>query len=169
MSSDGDSQPPAAARRASLLFRSLPARPVISSERRKELADFSRLLTERVSTGSFNCLITSDGELHRLNKSFLGKDYPTDVLSFPSGSGGGDLGEIAISLERAHAQAAEFGHSWMDELRVLMLHGFLHLTGLDHEQDGGHMARAERKWRGVFGLPPTLIARSRSAVGARKQ
>ncbi len=168
MSPDGDSQPPAATKRVTLLFRALPDQPKISPAQRKELADFSRALTESISAGAFTCLITNDGELQRLNSSFLGNDYPTDVLSFPAGGGAGELGEIAISLERAAAQANDLSHSWMDEIRILMLHGFLHLTGLDHELDGGQMARAERKWRSVFGLPTTLIARSRSASGARQ-
>lgn len=118
---------------------------------------------------AFLCLITDDSELRQLNRCFLGHDFPTDVLSFPAGSTFEGLGEIAISLERAQAQADEFGHSCLDEVRVLLLHGVLHLSGFDHESDRGEMARAERKWRAYFGLPPTLIARgktrSRSTAG----
>ncbi len=89
----------------------------------------------------------------------MGHDYATDVLSFPS-AGNGDLGELAISAERAAVQAEHFGHSRLDEIRVLMLHGVLHLTGLDHERDRGKMARAEGRWRTEFQLPGTLIART---------
>ena len=60
------------------------------------------------------------------------------------------LGEIAISSERAAAQAAEFGHTWLEEVKILMLHGMLHLAGLDHERDGGKMAREEKRWRREF-------------------
>lgn len=102
------------------------------------------------------CLITTDGELQRLNCEFRAKDYATDVLSFPSPDHGG---EIAISWDRAQAQAAEMGHSVDDELRILMLHGALHLIGMDHETDRGEMGRAEARWRKKLGLPVGLIER----------
>ena len=63
----------------------------------------------------FNCLLTDDRELRRLNRKFLGQDYPTDVLSFPSGAETGFAGEIAISVGRAVEQAEEFGHDLDDE------------------------------------------------------
>ncbi len=69
---------------------------------------------------------------------------------------------MAISADRAEAQAVEFGHTRMDELRILMLHGLLHLAGMDHEHDSGEMARAERKWRAELNLPEPLIARTSS-------
>jgi probable rRNA maturation factor len=69
------------------------------------------------------------------------------------------MGDLAISLARARAQARHFGHSIQDEVRVLMLHGVLHLLGMDHESDGGRMARAERRWRSRLGLPPSLTER----------
>jgi len=99
--------------------------------------------------------------LRRLNHEFLGKDYPADVLSFPSGEPGGSLGEIAISAGRAAAQARELGHTVEREICVLMLHGVLHLTGMDHERDRGRMARAETRWRQALGLPAGLIERVR--------
>jgi probable rRNA maturation factor len=127
---------------------------------RSALDSFAGTLRSRVARGrEFHCLITGDAELRRLNAGYLGKDFATDVLSFP---GEGDyLGDIAISLGRARSQAKVFGHSVEDELRILMLHGVLHLTGLDHETDGGRMARAEARWRGKLGLPKGLIERSR--------
>ncbi len=109
----------------------------------------------------FTCLITGDGELRRLNRQFLGKDYPTDVLSFPAGEEGGTLGEIAISARRAAVQARERGHSVEEEIGILMLHGVLHLLGMDHERDRGRMARAETRWRKALGLPGGLIERVR--------
>jgi probable rRNA maturation factor len=72
------------------------------------------------------------------------------------------LGDIAISLARARRQAREFGHTTQQEIRVLMLHGVLHLLGLDHESDHGNMARAEKRWRARLGLPNGLIERVRS-------
>jgi probable rRNA maturation factor len=106
-------------------------------------------------------MIADDRELLRLNREFLGKDYPTDVLSFPSPESSGGLGDMAISIERATVQAREFGHPVVDELRILMLHGLLHLTGMDHERDRGAMAKAEQRWRQEFSLPNSLIERAR--------
>ena len=122
------------------------------------MSDFARDLSRAATAGRpFDCLITGDAELHRLNRTFLGNDYPTDVHSFPNGDA---LGEIAISAERAAAQAHSFGHSLLDEIRILMLQGLLHLSGMDHEKDRGEMARAEAHWRSKFGLPQNLIART---------
>ena len=106
------------------------------------------------------CLIADDAELRRLNRQFRGKNYATDVLSFPAAEPNGLAGDIAISIDRARAQAAEHGHSLDDELRILMLHGALHLAGMDHETDSGEMARAEARWRKRLGLPGGLIERS---------
>src|SRR5579871_4168846 len=118
-----------------------------------------RQYLRRIARGrQVSCLITGDRELRRLNRRFRGADYATDVLSFPNENGG----EIAISLDRAKAQAAEHGHSVFDEIRILMLHGVLHLSGLDHEKDSGEMARAERRWRRRLGLPAGLIERAPS-------
>jgi probable rRNA maturation factor len=129
--------------------------------RRRELQSFALQLRDRVAGGrSFCCLVTGDEELRRMNREFLGHDYPTDVLSFPSPAPDGGLGDIAISVGRAAAQAAEFGHDASTEIRILLLHGVLHLLGFDHETDGGRMRRAEKKWRAAFGLPGGLIERS---------
>jgi len=107
----------------------------------------------------FTCLITDDAELRRLNRDFRKKDYATDVLSFPSRQNLGFLGDIAISFDRARKQADEHGHTVRQEIEILMLHGVLHLLGMNHENDGGRMARAENKWRAALGLPCGLIAR----------
>jgi probable rRNA maturation factor len=120
---------------------------------------FARALQEKVAPGrAFSCLITDDTELRRLNARFLSKDEPTDVLSFPIGTGA-EVGELAISADRARAQAREFGHTVDEEISILMLHGLLHLLGMDHEQDRGAMARAEKRWRTALGLPGGLIER----------
>jgi probable rRNA maturation factor len=130
--------------------------------RRTPIKEFARTLRDAVARGrEFHCLITDDRELRRLNRRFLGHDYSTDVLSFPL-EGNGVLGDLAISAGRAAAQARALGHSQMDEIRILMLHGVLHLVGMDHETDRGRMARAETRWRKKLNLPPGLIARARS-------
>jgi probable rRNA maturation factor len=139
-----------------VLFRRAPA-----GLRRAPVREFAGTLREQVARGrEFHCLIADDLELRRLNRDFLGADYATDVLSFPAGDGPEWLGEIAISADRAASQAREFGHSRLDEIRVLMLHGLLHLLGMDHERDSGAMARAEARWRRKLNLPSGLIARS---------
>ncbi len=138
-----------------LLFRRAP-----SALPRRALKDFAKQLKQDVAGGrAFCCLITDDKELQRLNREFLQKDHPTDVLSFPSGTPGGDLGEIAISGDRAAAQGSAFGHSTAQEIRILMLHGVLHLMGMDHESDSGAMSRAEKLWRKRLDLPTGLIER----------
>ena len=126
---------------------------------RAELVDFAVTLQRRV-TGrrTFTCLFTNDAELRGLNRRFRGKNKATDVLSFP-GEVGGSLGDIAVSLDHARAQARDFGHRMGDELRILMLHGVLHLLGMDHEADSGEMARAEVAWRKELRLPAGLIER----------
>jgi probable rRNA maturation factor len=123
------------------------------------LETFAKTLRTRVARGrEFHCRITNDAELRQLNGQFRGKDYATDVLSFPSGEED-PIGDIAISLAMARAQAREFGHGVDDELRILILHGVLHLTGLDHETDSGEMRRTEHRWRKKLGLPVGLIER----------
>lgn len=129
---------------------------------RRPLRDFAgRLRQEVAGGGGFLCLVTGDAELRRLNRQFLGKDAPTDVLSFPEPGPDGFLGEIAISADRAREQARSAGHGLEAEVGILMLHGVLHLLGYDHENDRGRMARQETRWRKKLGLPAGLIERSR--------
>jgi probable rRNA maturation factor len=108
-------------------------------------------------------LLTSDAAIRKLNKQFRGKNKATDVLSFPAGDFAGDsAGDLAISLDTARKQAREHGHALGVEIKVLMLHGLLHLAGYDHETDNGKMARRERVLRGKLGLPQGLIERVQS-------
>jgi probable rRNA maturation factor len=128
--------------------------------RRRAVERFARRLQAEVAKGKpFDCLITGDAELRRLNRDFRGMDYATDVLSFPSATPARHLGDLAISLGRARVQAREFGHDIEHEVEILMLHGLLHLLGLDHETDRGQMARAEKRWRTRLGLSTGLIER----------
>jgi probable rRNA maturation factor len=146
---------------STLLFGAIPPHLKFTAGDKRALRQYARVLAQRVAGGNtFTCLLTDDGELRRLNRDFRGHDYTTDVLSFPDAGASARLGDIAVSTERADAQAAAFGHGRLDEIRILMLHGLLHLTGMDHERDGGEMERAERQWRSEFGLPTTLIARA---------
>jgi probable rRNA maturation factor len=130
--------------------------------RRLALAFAKRLQADVTGGRPFTCLIAGDAELQRLNCDFRRKNYATDVLSFPSGKSLGFLGDIAISFDRAVRQAAEYGHAVGQEIEILMLHGVLHLLGMNHEKDRGRMARAEIKWRAALGLPRGLIERVRA-------
>lgn len=127
---------------------------------RRALRGFAKQLQQEVGgSRPFCCLIANDAELRLLNKRFRKKDYATDVLSFPPADQNGSLGDVAISWDRARAQAAEYNHAVDDEIRILMLHGVLHLTGMDHEKDRGEMSRAEIRWRKRLNLPTGLIER----------
>ena len=143
----------------------MKSEPLITDRRlpatlkRSRLEKFARVLRDDVARGrAFHCLLTGDAELKSLNSQFRGKDATTDVLSFPSGEKD-PIGDIAVSLGRARAQAKERGHSIEEEVCILMLHGVLHLLGMDHEVDSGQMARAELRWQRKLGLPAGLIER----------
>jgi probable rRNA maturation factor len=112
--------------------------------------------------GEVEVLLSDDTTLRRLNKSFRGKNKPTDVLSFPTPPeiANHHAGDLAISLETAARQAATYGHSLRDEVRILLLHGLLHLSGEDHETDDGEMATREAELRRELRLPTTLIQRA---------
>lgn len=116
--------------------------------------------------GSVNLLVTGSAAMRSLNARFRDKNKATDVLSFPSNSAfhgkgkrGRLAGEIAISADIARQNAARFGHTIAEEIKVLALHGILHLAGLDHERDNGQMARKEAQLRRAFKLPSTLTER----------
>lgn len=129
---------------------------------RAEFLRFAARLRRLLAEGrEFAVRIASDRVLREANLRFLGDDHATDVLSFPDG-GGRRLGDILISAARAREQARRLGHPVGQELKVLLLHGLLHLLGHDHERDGGRMRRLERAWRRRLGLPAGLIERAGS-------
>jgi probable rRNA maturation factor len=121
--------------------------------------------------GAVDVLLTSDSTLRQLNKSFRGKDKPTDVLSFPSPHEFAEehAGDLAVSLDTAVRQATSYGHTLADEVKILLLHGLLHLSGEDHETDNGEMAERESKLRYELRLPATLIERTTTAAVKRPQ
>jgi probable rRNA maturation factor len=108
--------------------------------------------------GEVDILISSNTRLRDLNRRFRHKNKPTDVLSFPRPSGG----DIAISAQIALDNAHRYDHSLATELKILVLHGMLHLAGYDHESDNGRMARAEARLRSQLKLPASLIDRAHS-------
>jgi probable rRNA maturation factor len=117
--------------------------------------------------GTVNVFLTGSAAMRSLNARFRGKDKATDVLSFPAGPARkGDqqaapaAGEIAISADMAAENSLRFGHSPAQEVKILALHGILHLAGYDHERDNGQMARKEENLRHRLGLPAALIGRT---------
>jgi probable rRNA maturation factor len=142
-------------------IRFSPAQPRL---RAAAIRRFARVLETEVTKGRhFDCIITTNRELHKLNRMWRSKDNATDVLSFPVSPAVRKLrnfaGDIAISAARARSQARQYGHTAEIEICILMLHGVLHLMGMDHETDDGRMARAEQRWRTRLGLPSGLIER----------
>jgi probable rRNA maturation factor len=97
--------------------------------------------------GEVALVLTGDRAIRALNARYRGKDRPTDVLSFPGGAVGDELGDIVISVQTAERNARGLGRSLAQELDVLALHGFLHVLGYDHETDDGTMDRLERRLR----------------------
>ncbi|MFZ1940981.1 MAG: rRNA maturation RNase YbeY [Terracidiphilus sp.] len=121
--------------------------------------------------GEVGVLLTTDREIRRLNRTYRGKDKATDVLSFPAEKFVQKrekiAGDLAISIDTARRQGAGCGHSLEMEIKVLMLHGLLHLAGYDHEKDKGRMARREMQLREWLGLPQGLIERGSSPTLSR--
>jgi probable rRNA maturation factor len=135
----------------------------------------SRALSEFVAAacravhlpGTVSVMIAGNREIRALNVRFKGMDRPTDVLSFPAPSFvRGFSGDIAISSDFAATNARKLGHRISDEIRILALHGILHLAGYDHENDNGEMARREQLMRKKLNLPTGLIERNRGAKQA---
>ena len=144
----------------------------------KRVADLTSLALDRFLArarraaglkGTVNVLITTSAEMKSLNRRFRGKDKPTDVLSFPAGPDAEKqlAGEIAISAEIATKNARALGHAAAEEVKILVLHGVLHLRGFDHECDNGQMARREKQLRAKLHLPQGLIERTDSRRDSR--
>ena len=139
--------------------------------------------------GEVAVALVSDAHIRKLNRQYRGKDYATDVLSFPAedfrlkpeATDAGFVasafrrksaeprfyGDLVIATGAARRQAREAGHAYATELRVLALHGLLHLLGYDHDDrdDRGRMARAEARLRRAGGLKAGLIARTAARPG----
>ncbi len=148
----------------------------------KRVADLSELALTRFVVrarraaglkGLVDVVITSKTAMKKLNQRFRGKNQATDVLSFPVSADdprGDFAGEIAISAEIAAHNARALGHTFTEEVKILVLHGVLHLKGYDHERDHGQMARRESQLRARLGLSSGLIDRSlgTQTLGARR-
>ena len=124
--------------------RRVPSRPLVLFAKR-----LASLAPETQAT-ELTIVLSGDATVRDLNRRYRGKDKTTDVLSFPCESsrlpdGSRPLGEIVISVAQAARQAAEAGHSLTREIRILVIHGYLHLLGYDHEVDDGSMMRLEAR------------------------
>jgi probable rRNA maturation factor len=125
--------------------------------------------------GAVNVLVTSSAAIRSLNRQFRSQNKATDVLSFPNLSSSTELrkrpklaGDIAISADIALQNAIRLGHPAVQEIKILVLHGILHLAGFDHERDNGEMARKEADLRRALRLPVALIERAHPAHGSSK-
>jgi len=146
---------PPASRRPSLVVHLVTAGGV----RAPGLARWLRSVAPARARGEVTVAVVSDARVRRLNRLYRGTNRATDVLSFPAGEPG-NLGDVVIAAGVAARQARRAGHSRAVELRVLALHGLLHLLGYDHEHDDGRMARLERRLRRKGGLVEGLIERA---------
>jgi len=156
-----------------------PLRVAVGDERGRPLsagglAAWLRSIAPVRARGTVSVAIVSDARVRELNRKYRRKDRATDVLSFPAGNRATNrranpesripnpdrfLGEIVIARGVAARQARAAGHTPATELRVLALHGLLHLLGYDHEQDNGAMRRVEQRLRRKGGLRDGLIER----------
>jgi probable rRNA maturation factor len=121
------------------------------------------------ASGEVGIALVNDATIHDLNRRYRRKDQATDVLAFPSDDDA-QLGDIVIATGVAKRQALEAGHAYSVELRVLALHGFLHLLGYDHHHpaDGGLMSRVEARLRRRGGLGAGLIERATQTRSRRR-
>jgi len=138
------------------------------------LAAWLRRAAPRRARGEVTVALVSDARMRALNRMYRGKDYATDVLSFPAEKGRKGrkgfplqpfppllptLGDIVIATGVARRQARDLGHSLAVELRILSLHGLLHLLGYDHERDRGRMRTLEQRLLRQSGVRNGLIER----------
>ena len=160
---DPDAGPPASTTKRAASTRSTPDDRSDRPPSARTLARFLRDAQAAVRLrGQVSVLLTTDAKIRRLNRRFRGKNKATDVLSFPASESATReiTGDLAISMPTALRQAREHAHALATEIKVLILHGLLHLAGYDHERDNGEMARRERQLRARLGLPHSLIERS---------
>jgi probable rRNA maturation factor len=175
---DPDLEPSAAADAPKATSAKRAAAPATGSGSRNARLPAARTLARFLAAaqaavrlkGEVTVLLTTDAAIREFNRRFRGKNEATDVLSFPAegpfpGSSAEEIaGDLAISVPAALRQAAEQGHPLSTEIKVLILHGVLHLAGGDHEADAGQMARRERLLRGRLGLPQGLIERAETVA-----
>jgi len=129
----------------------------------KEVIDleFLQNIVDRYTQKDVELVITDDEKIAKINFETRGIDKATDVLSFPlEDFDYTPLGSIVISIDRARDVAKELNHTLDNEIKLLFIHGFLHLLGFDHEKDSGEMRDEEKKLITELNLPKSLIVRN---------
>jgi len=145
-------------------------RPVVGLNQRTLAAFVVQACRAAGLEGTVTVMVTGSREMRSLNLRFSGKSRATDVLSFPAPAFvNGFAGDIAVSLDIAARNARALGHSVAEEVRILALHGVLHLAGYDHEDDQGAMAKKEQSLRKRLALPTGLIERNSASGGRLKR
>ena len=132
---------------------------ILNRQRRRSVAlaplqEFTRQLTRvlRLKPEAIGVALVSDPFMARLNRRYRGRAAATDVLSFPAGERNGYRGDVVISVDTARRNARRYRHGLEEEIKLLALHGALHLLGYDHETDRGQMNRREHQLRRHLGL-----------------
>ena len=123
----------------------------------KDIEDVVTYITNK----DLEVILVDNDTIQNINKEYRNIDKPTDVLSFPLDvfCEGMPIGSIIISVDKIKEGASSFGHSEIDELKLLLIHGILHLIGYDHEVDNGEMREKEKEIIQAFDLPDSLIVR----------
>jgi len=138
----------------------------------RELAQYVIGQMETHPLADLSMLLVDEAHMTNLHEKWMEEPGPTDVLSFPSMASPSKsrqqaslAGDVAISADIARQNSHQLGHAAVEEIKILALHGILHLAGFDHERDNGEMARKELKLRRELGLPAALIERAQSERG----
>ncbi|BCZ19733.1 Probable rRNA maturation factor YbeY [Helicobacter sp. NHP19-012] len=126
-------------------------------------AHLTPLMAHLGKKGGVELVLVSAERIQELNHLYRGFNKPTDVLSFPISMPFNDfLGSVVVNTKLAKEEAQKRGHSLLDEVTLLFLHGYLHLLGYDHEKDSGEQRALEQEIINTFNLPPSLIVRTES-------
>ncbi|RUM65471.1 MAG: rRNA maturation RNase YbeY [Sulfurospirillum sp.] len=136
---------------------------ILTEDRVNSGYDFASLdaVCDLLTDKDVELIVTDSDDIQILNREYRGIDKPTDVLSFPlEDVPFMPLGTIVINIDKVKEKSEELGHSELDELTLLFVHGLLHLVGYDHETDSGEMRRKEREIIESFNLPKSLILRN---------
>ena len=125
-----------------------------------EVDDLEKIRASLADAKSLELIIVNDEEIRGINLEYRKLDKPTDVLSFPIKVSKTEfIGSIIISADTTKRVADEMGHAFAVELKILFIHGLLHLLGFDHESDNGQMLQKEISVAKMFGIEETLLSR----------
>lgn len=117
------------------------------------------IIVDYLTNNDIELLLTNNSEIQTINQEYRNIDKPTDVLSFPYDQFSPFLGSIVISIDKAKEESQKLGHTILEEIKLLFIHGLLHVMGYDHEVDNGEMRIKEEEVIKYFHLPESLIVR----------